>query len=329
MKTILKVTLLVCITLFYIQPVHGQRLLNKLREKVEEKVEERVEKKVEDRVDEKVDQAIDNQLDKIEESIETDEASGPGDKGGASGSDEERQERMQRMLKGMGIAGDPVPVDDSYSFNNLVQMHFESFKPNGNKENEGEFITHCDPQSQSMAYEMISGNMGQPGQGLFIVDLKNEAIIILSEENGKKSGIVYGMGSFMQDLKEPEEELDLGESPETYISNPNVTKTGRTKNIAGYKCDEYKYSDEESESLMWITSDLKLNARDFFSTLFKTSMYAGGMQWGYMMEMTTTDKETGERSFMEVTRVDKNSNTRFSLSDYQITNLGSLKMPKE
>jgi len=46
-----------------------------------------------------------------------------------------------------------------------------------------------------------------------------------------------------------------------------------------------------------------------------------------MMEATTIDKESGEKSVMQVTRVDSNSNTRFNLSDYQITNLGSFTMP--
>jgi hypothetical protein len=70
-----------------------------------------------------------------------------------------------------------------------------------------------------------------------------------------------------------------------------------------------------------------MNTRDFFSTLFKTNLYARGVPWGYMMEATTLDKKTGEKSVMQVTRADANSNTRFNLSDYKITNLGSFTMP--
>lgn len=70
-----------------------------------------------------------------------------------------------------------------------------------------------------------------------------------------------------------------------------------------------------------------MNTQDFFSTLFKSNLYARGVPWGYMMEATTIDKESGEKSVMQVTPVDSNSNTRFNLSDYQITNLGSFTMP--
>ena len=324
MRTLVKFVILALMMTFFMQPVFGQRFLKKLQEKVEEKVEQ----KVEERVDKKVDQAIDDQLDKVEESIEQNESESPKDQEGTTNKDEHGQQRMQRILKGMGISGDPVPVEDSYSYSNLIEMHIESFSKNGEKEDEGEFITHYNPQLKNMAYEVVSGNIGEPGKGLFIIDLKNEAIIILGEENGNKTGLVYGMGSFMNSAEEPSDEIIIDESPEAYIADPNITKTGRTKTIAGYKCEEYKYDDEETESNIWITEDIKINTKDFFSTLFSTGLYSRGIPWGYIMEVTTTDKQTKERSFMQVTRVDENSNTRFSLADYEIHNLGSLKIPE-
>lgn len=320
MKTFLRIALLSVFAVMLIQPANGQRILRSLREKVEE----RVEKKVEERAEKKVDEAIDKQLDKLEEALEDSAAKDP------VKTDEERRQRMQNIMKGMGMSGEPVPVADNYRFDHMIQMHVESYDANGNKESDGEFITHLSPDSKSMAYQMVSGDMGNPGQGMFIMDAENGATIILSEEDGNKTGIIYGLGTFFETMGESvEEEADLDETPESYLANPNVKKTGRTKNIAGYKCEEYKYSDETSESNIWITKDLKLNTRDFFSTLFKTSLYSHGIPWGYMMEVTTNDKGTGEKSFMQVTKIDDNSNKSFSMADYEITNLGSFNVPME
>jgi hypothetical protein len=320
MKTILKNSFVLLLVFFLVQPVQGQRILRSIRNKVQE----RVENKVEEKAEEKVDEAIDNQLDKLEEALE-----GEADSARAT-TDEERRQRMQNIMKGLGMSGEPVPVADSYKFDQMIQMHVESFDADGNKESEGEFITHLSPDSKSMAYQMVSGDMGNPGQGMFIIDAENGATIILSEEDGKKTGLVYGMGAFFQTMGEDvEEDAGLYESPESYLANPNVKKTGRSKTIAGYKCEEYRYTDETSESDIWITKDLKMNTRDFFSTLFRTSLYSHGIPWGYMMEVTTNDKETGEKSFMQVTNVDDNSNKTFSLTDYEITNLGSLNIPME
>ena len=322
MKTLFKLPLLILFSIVIAQPASSQRLLRKLQDKVQQKVEE----KVEERAEKKVDQVIDNQLDKIEESLEpannekTSGTSSPEER------DKARQERMQNLLKGIGVSGEPVPIADAYNFNYLIQMQVESFDKNGKKESEGQFITHLNPDTKSMAYVMVSGNIGESGQGMFIIDAENGATIILNEENGEKKGIVYGMGAFFSSIGEAYQDETIEETPESYLLNPNVTKTGRTKNIAGYKCEEYKYNDEETESEIWITSDLKMNTQDFFSTLFKTSLYSRGIPWGYMMEVSTLDKQTREKSFMQVTRVDSNSGKRFTMADYEVTNLGSFQM---
>lgn len=325
MKTLFKFPLLLLFAITIAQPASSQRLLRKLQDKVQQKVEE----KVEERAEKKVDQVIDNQLDKIEESLEpaqTEETSGTTSREQA---DKARQERMQNILKGIGVSGEPVPVADSYSFNYLIEMQVESYNKDGSKESEGQFITHLNPDSKSMAYEIVSGNIGESQQGMFIIDAENGATIILNEENGEKKGIVYGMGAFFSSIGEAYQDETIEETPESYLLNPNVTKTGRTKNIAGYKCEEYRYSDEETESEIWITKDLKMNTTDFFSTLFKTSLYSRGIPWGYMMEVSTIDKQSKEKSIMQVTKVDSNSGIRFSMADYEVTNLGSFQMKTE
>ncbi|MBZ0242751.1 MAG: DUF4412 domain-containing protein, partial [Bacteroidales bacterium] len=288
------------------------------QEKAQQKVEERVEAKAE----EKIDEAIDKELDRIEESLEND--SGASKR--SSESEKNNEQRMQNIMKGLNMSGESVPVEDSYTFDHLIEMQVESYDKKGKMESEGQFISLLNSDSKSMAYQVVSGDMSEAGQGIFIMDAENGATIILNEEKGEKTGIVYGTGAFFSSIGESIDEDDFEETPEDYLANPNVKKTGRTKTIAGYKCEEYKYTDEESESEVWITMDMKLNTRDFFRTLFKTNLYSRGIPWGYMMEATTIEKN-GEKSFMQVIRVETNHITRFDLKDYEVTNLGSFTMP--
>ncbi|MDD4224908.1 MAG: DUF4412 domain-containing protein [Mariniphaga sp.] len=325
MNATIKVLLLALFVIGISQPANSQRLLKKLQEKVQEKVEE----KVEDRVDQKIDQSIDKKLDQIEETIEIKDEKSSNPETKQNDRSKQQEQRMQGLLKGLGMSGDPVPIADNYSFNHLIEMYVESYNQKGEKESEGQFLTHLNPNSKSMAYEMISGDISTSGKGVFIIDAENGATIILSEENGEKTGLVYGMGAFFSSIGETYVEPELEETPETFLTSPNVKKTGRTKTIAGYKCEEYTYNDEESESEIWITQDLKMNTQDFFSTLFKTNLYSRGIPWGYMMETTSLDKETGEKSTMKVTRVDEKSNKHFKMADYKITNLGSFQMTPE
>jgi hypothetical protein len=329
MKNLIRICLLVIFVFFIANGSAAQGLMKGLKIKAQEKIEERVEQ----RANEKIDREIDKQLDNVEDELfkkekeeEEKDNNGNSDSNGNNNSDE----RLTSMMKRMGVGGAPVPIKDGYSFNSLVQMNIESFDGTGKKISEGEFITHLSSNSKSMAYEFISGDMAEPGMGMIIVDAENNATIILSEEKGQKTALVTGLGTVFESLKEENiEELDLTETPETYLANPNVSKTGRSKTIAGFKCEEYKYTDENSVSNYWITQDIKMNTKDFFSTLFKTSLYTHGMAWGYMMEATTVNTVNGEKSSMTVTKVDKNSNRKISMSDYKITNLGSFAPPAE
>lgn len=311
---------------FLFHNASSQKLLKSIQNKAQQKIEDRVEQ----RANEKVDEEIDKQLDKVEEAIFNDEEETSKNSENKGTSNSRSEERMANMMKKMGVGGEPVNVENSYSFDNLVQMHIESFDEKGKKISDGEFITHLSNNSKSMAYEFVSGDMAQPGMGFIIIDAKNNATIILSEENGQKTGIVYGLGTLFQTTTaESVDEIDFSETPDTYLANPNVEKTGRSKTIAGLHCEEYKYTDESTVSNIWITKDLKMNTQDFFGTLFKTAIYSHGMGWGYMMEATTVNKENGEKSVMEVTKVDKNSNKKVVMADYQVTNIGSFSVPAE
>ncbi len=315
-KSILFTTILM-LTIVFVQPAFGQRFLNKLSKKIKDKIE----KKVEDKVDDKVDEEVDKTLDKAFE----------GEEEAESKSGENRdQERLQKFMKGIGMSGEPVPIADNYSFDTKIQMHIESYKSNGDLDNEGDFVTYMNPGNKNFAYEFVSGDYGEKGKGIFIMDFKNKAMIILSDDKGKKTGIVTGMDlNLDQNWEEAYEDLDE-EEVKNINMNPYLKKTGRTKTISGYKCVEYKYDnpDDHVESNFWVSKDADFKTRDYMSAIFKSAAYSRGMPWGFIMETKTLNTETKERSVMKVTELDDNANKKFSLSGYQVTNLGSIKIPE-
>lgn len=297
------------------KPASAQGFLNKLSKKVQDKIE----KKVDDKVDEQVDQ----NLDKVFEDDQTETA---------ASDDEKQAERLQKMMKGFGMSGEPVDIQDDYSFDSKLHMHIESYKKNGKKDSDGEFITYIDSDGKSFAYEFVDGDMKQTNKdGLFIMDLENKAMIILTEEKGEKNGLVYGFdmqGLVDSDFNDSYAELENGEVSDI-VMNPNVEKTGRTKSIEGYKCEEYHYSDpeDETEANFWISKDVNIVTRDFMSTMMKSATYSHGMPWGFVMESESVNTKTGERTLMKITDVDTNANKVLSMDGYRITNIGSMQIP--
>jgi len=317
MKSHIKILLLISVTLFISEMASSQSLLDRVKQKAKDKIEKRM--------DDKIDQKIDKSLDKVENALDSLSSSKPGTNDGKS-REAAKQNRMNSMLKGMGMSGDPVPVENSYSFNKLVQMHIEMYDSEENKTSNSEFITRLNPDKGSLAYEVVSDDRNNNDQGLFIIDTKNKAMILLSDKDGEKTGVVYGMGTFFEDIKDDDSQTDE-DTENMEVQHPEIKNTGKTKNIAGYKCQQYLYNTDDVDSEFWITDELKTSDRDFFSTLFKTSAMTYGMGYGYVMESTSKDKATGNTSKMQVTKVDNNASSTFNLSSYQITNLGTFQMP--
>ncbi len=84
-----------------------------------------------ERIDNKVDETLDKKLDEIEDSLEKDAE--PGSEANSRQEGRSSEQRVQNLLKGLGVSGEPVSVADSYSFNQLIEMHVESFDKKGKK----------------------------------------------------------------------------------------------------------------------------------------------------------------------------------------------------
>lgn len=300
------------------------RVTKKASEKVEEKAEERAERKLDEKIDEGFDQA--------EEALESEKEEQTQSK---TSVEERNQRRLGAMMKKMGVSSEPVPIADKYTFSSRMKMRYQNLDGDGKMRDEGEVVTYISPGEKNFAYEFLSGTpedvRGRPSKGIFIMDYANQATIILSDEDGEKTGVVYGLQLFGNDemTEEGEEEYVDEYEEDVEFLREDVRKTGRTKNILGYKCEEYAFSTEEDEGNFWVTKDVKWKSEDAFGTIFRSAMYSHGIFNGFLMESESRDKETGEISRMQVTEIDEKTNVAFTPGDYQLTNLGSINFGEE
>lgn len=277
-------------------PMHGQSLLERMAKKAAEKAEKKAEKETEKKIEEELNK-------QFEEDSETEETDQP---------EHADQQDITKMMKKMGIASTPVKIEDAYTFSSSIKMNIKTFDGNGQLKSDGDIVSYINKGQSSFAYEFISGEIEtkNPQKGMFIIDYDNKATIILSDENGSKQGIVYGM----DDLMNPEswqstEELEGEETTplESPLLDPRLKKTGRTKTISGYKCNEYVYTESESEdntiTTFWLTKDIDWQTKDLMSNIFGASMYSRGMPWGFLMESESIDQDTGEKSLYKVTDI--------------------------
>jgi hypothetical protein len=231
-----------------------------------------------------------------------------------------------------GVSSEPVKFEDRYDFTSSVTMEFKTINKNGKEESDGNMITFFNPDEKYTAYEFINTDPKDQNDGkagIFILDYKNKATIILSADN-ENSGIAYGMDEDFTDdrLNSEIENSTPVKDEETGTENPLLKKTGRTKTIAGYKCEEYRYDDKNITSRLWITKDFHWSNRDMLQKAFSGSVYSHEVPDGFLMESETKDKSTGKKMIFRVTEVNKDKTISFNMADYEITNIGKMSLPE-
>ena len=156
-----------------------------------------------------------------------------------------------------------------------------------------------------------------------IFDMKNHAMLILSEDGSERSGIALSIPPDTTATAEVETQQEE-KYPDDFI-HPWYSPTGRAKSIAGFNCKEYTYKSDEGSVDLWITKDSKLNLSQAYGHMQGFQALASG-GWAYgmgmVMEMVFNDKLSGASTHMQVKDIQPNSPKRLDLIGYQIVGVG-------
>lgn len=149
-----------------------------------------------------------------------------------------------------------------------------------------------------------------------ILNFKDSTTVTLTERDGKKMGMCMSMKKkdlppFMRNNKHKD-------STENYFKG--MAKTGRTKMICGYLCEEYKKDDAKETRTMWITKDESLWVGKLRRSVAAHGNNADDMpadMRGMMMEMTNLKKSDNAWFKWEVVEVNKNAPSQISTAEYE------------
>lgn len=164
-------------------------------------------------------------------------------------------------------------------------------------------------------YAVIFSNEGDKSVILF--DTKNNCMLMLNESDGEKTGVAMGI--------DPEALSELtGEVSDT-DQNYTDLKTGNTKTILGYVCDEYLIREDGTEIRIWISEKMGkevareiLNNQQIFGGGF---VHAAGMK-GMALEYIYKDDSNESTMTMKVTKIDLNTKNSVKVSDYAVMSMG-------
>jgi len=225
----------------------------------------------------------------------------------------------QVMMDALGLTGN-VDYESDYSFDAYIQMEISNYKKNGKLDDQVLYDNHVNKTKADYAMVFKDGN----DKSTIIFDTKNSAMLILTDSDGEKSGFATTIDpAAMADLAEKYSEEEVEEDP-AVLNAYNIKKTGKTKNILGYKCDEFLMEDESSEVHMWVAEKLGkevrkewMNNQQTFGAMFMHAYALNGM----VLEYDILDKDNGKKTIMLVKEIDLNHKHSVNTGGYTVMSM--------
>ncbi len=206
----------------------------------------RINKAINKKVEEKIDTAVNK---RVEEAAKTQETSTQ------QKENETTETREQGSINIGGLVGKKVTsrYNESYSFNNRMYMVTEIH--DGKDVVNMDYDVYWNDNNLNGGIESKTTGTSEQGEQAsavtkIVVDGDNKSMIMMTDIGAMRMGFI----------SEIPDESTLPDQPEAKTTKPDITKTGNTRVIAGYKCDEYmvKETDSKDHGLLWCTNDLKL-----------------------------------------------------------------------
>lgn len=220
----------------------------------------------------------------------------------------------EAIMSAMGLTGN-VEYEDVYHFDAYIQMELTTYKKNGNLDDQVVYDNYVHKEDADYAMEFKD----KDARSTIVFDTKNSAMLILTENDGEKTGFATTIDTealmeYAEDYEE-EEEVD----PDSY----RPIKTGKTKVILGYSCDEYMVEEDGTEVHMWVSEKLGKEVRkewmgnqQTFGTMF---VHAHAMN-GMVLEYDVVDAD-GRKSVMQVTKIDLDHSHKVTTNGYTIMSM--------
>jgi hypothetical protein len=295
-------SLILLLLLTIIVPVSSNAQMGVLRRainrQIDHKVDSAIDKSAQDKARER-EQADKNQTDQNE----SDKTSG--------------KESSGTKASGRGLFGGKIDIkyNDEYKFTGRIYMEMETYDKKEVKKSD--YFTYFNSNTLNAGIEV---KVPDPKEGdetvpaTFLFDNDNKCLMMLTTNGDSKTGIISTIPS--DSALAAQSKNRKGDSP----AEANITKTGNSRTIAGYKCDEYKIveANKEGYSNVWMTKDVKLKAdkKNWGKAGMPTYYNYPGFEGSTMLAMESFDKNNKPAMKMETKEIDESFDHSISTVGY-------------
>lgn len=285
-----------------------------LNAQIVDRTTDRAKDKANNRVDTRIDQGIDKSLDAIEGAFKRKPKEERKKKD--NNQEEEQSQTTAEASGSVGLFGgqSDAQIKDSYTFDHRVSMTMEMTDKKGEKGQAQQMQMYFSDSEPEIGIRTMQDGMNS----LMVMDIGNKVMVMLMDVGGSKMLMTIPL----------DDEMLNDDTDEAKVDDFKITKTGRTKTILGYTCDEYVAEDDENNSVFWVTTDEDFGISKAFAGMAAASKKADNgvpkdAPAGMMMEMTSTSKKhPKEEMKLTVTEVKKNISETISTKGYSKMGFG-------
>jgi len=268
-------------------------------------------------IDNEIDTAAQKEVDKAKIKANEDYEASQAEQGEARENAPQGGAQPSKGINLGGLLGGKVTLkyDNSYSFTGKMYMQMEMYdKKDVTKM---DYYIYFNENTLNGGFESkIVGTSDEGDQVAMatnmVFDGANKIFIILTDMGTMKMGIISEV---------PEETATEGQPVEN-TPKPTITKTGNSKVIAGYKCEEYMYKDNESKDYgkLWVTKDLKLKGDNRIYSKAGLPAYYGNsdLEGGAVMAMESYNEKNVLEMKSETKEINMNFPHTISVAGYSL-----------
>jgi len=204
---------------------------------------------------------------------------------------------------------------DEYSFTSRLYMVTETYNKKETMKMDLYMYFSANSPSVGMETKSISDENGKnmPLGSSMVMDGENKCLIILTDMNGTKMGLI----STIPDEKSTPDEK---KSRKTFATD--FHKTGNTKDIAGYSCDEYSYTNPETKTTgkLWFTKDanLRIDKRGWQKTGMGDYYGYSEFEGGVILGMEGYDEKGNLTMKTETKEINSNFSHNIAVKGYTL-----------
>lgn len=283
-------------------------------ERIKERIKQSTTRKVEDKIVKKTDEKTDQALDSLFK-----ERKRPGGRTENESSDQTKSsEKPAFNFGGMTNA----TYESSYTLEQEFKIEIKSQEKK--KKQDKVEVVNMDMFYGENCYMAIVRDEDKKASPKSLMDLKNNTTIMLNDEDmsAMAMSMDFMTGMINDAVTENQDSTDVDESY-------SFKKTGKSKMIAGYMCDEYLIENDDMTMNVWYTDDITIamhqNMEDFaMFASFSAPITAAskGELVGTMMESHMVEKTGDEGTFDYLVKEVNLETTTLNMSDYKFTKMG-------